>query len=188
MTSSRAAVTAGTEEAMLEAIMLLPAVAWVSRWLLTEDPGSQTVIIAPYAIDQALLKHLLHRRQWKTTLLSLTNETIIWGPSHVYLFWEAALKFVFHTALKKSNIFKWLTCNYWRPSKMRGNYFNLPPPPRMYILIIPSLSISSWFTVLPGWYTLLTRRKWSWDTPMCCKLSLLTASTFKDYIWCNNAY
>lgn len=82
---------AGTEEAMLEAIMLLPAVAWVSWWLLTEDPGSQTVITAPYAIDQALLKHLLHRRQWKITLLSLANQTVIWGPSHLYLFWEGAL-------------------------------------------------------------------------------------------------
>lgn len=51
-------VAAGREGAMLEAIMLLPAVAWVSWWLLTEDPASQTVATAPYAIYPSSAKAL----------------------------------------------------------------------------------------------------------------------------------
>lgn len=48
----------GREGAMFEAILLLPAVAWVSWWLLTEDPASQTVAIAPYAIHPSSVKAL----------------------------------------------------------------------------------------------------------------------------------
>lgn len=51
-------VAAGREGAMLEAIMLLPAVARVSWWLLTEDPASQTVAVALYAIYPSSAKAL----------------------------------------------------------------------------------------------------------------------------------
>lgn len=124
-------VAAGREGAILEAIMLLPAVAWVGWWLLTEDPASQTVAIAPYAIYPSSAKALpahkaveectnacsfLAQQNKPNKPLSLTLQLCTSSER---------LHFVFCAALKKTKIFKWLTCNYYRPSKTRENYLNL---------------------------------------------------------------
>lgn len=123
---------AGTEAAKLDAIMLLPAVAWVSWWWLTEDPASQTVIIALYAIHQALIQHFLHTRQGRRhdclVIFSLTKQATIWGASHLHLIWEAALKFVFSAASKKAKF-----SNAWPHFPKAGRIILTSPTPHINV-------------------------------------------------------
>lgn len=124
----------GREGAMLEAIMLLPAVAWVSWWLLTEDPASQIVAIAPYAIHPSSVKALPAHEAVEncTTACSFSaQQNKANKPSSLTLqicTSPERLHFVFCAAFKKAKFFKWLTCNFYRPSSLTTYKYSLLLP------------------------------------------------------------
>lgn len=138
-------VAAGREGAMLEAIMLLPAVARVSWWRLTEDPASQTVALALYAIYSSSAKALptLEAVEDCTTSCSFSAQQNkpnkpLSQTLHICTSSER-LHFVFCAAFKKAKFSSGWLATTTDPPKRGGIIWTSSPTIYKYSLLLPVL-------------------------------------------------